>query len=70
MKINNLLKVMLGTSAVMQTAANNVLSQGCKLVEDKIVKGSYVTREEFEVMQALVINLQNELGELKKSDKK
>lgn len=66
MKANNFLKVILGTSAVMPKAANSAISEGCKLVEDKIVKGNYVTREEFEVMQTLVIKLQSELRELQK----
>ncbi len=64
MKAHNFLKVILGTGAVMQKAANNAISQGCKLVEDNIVKGNYVTREEFEVMQTVVIKLQKELKEL------
>ncbi|WP_375326970.1 hypothetical protein [Candidatus Tisiphia endosymbiont of Nemotelus uliginosus] len=67
MKANNFLKVMLGTGAIVQKAANNVMDRGSKLVEETIVKGNYVTREEFEVLQAMVIKLQNELVELKKS---
>lgn len=67
MKANNFLKVMLGTGAIIQKAANNAMACGSKLVEEKIVQGNYITREEFEVLQAMVIKLQNELVELKKS---
>lgn len=70
MQSNNFLKVVLGASNILQKTASNITSQCSNLIEHKIVKGNYITREEFEAMKSLVVKLQNELLELKKSDRK
>ncbi|MCC8417201.1 MAG: hypothetical protein LN588_01480 [Rickettsia endosymbiont of Bryobia graminum] len=63
MQSNNFLKVMLGASNILQKTALNVTSQCSALIENKVIKGNYVTREEFEAMKSLVVKLQNELLE-------
>lgn len=64
MKTNNILKVAVGASSVAQKALNNIADKSCGIIEDKILKGNYVTREEFEKLQTLVIKLKKELAEL------
>lgn len=60
MNLNNIFKVMLGVSAVAKQASNNIIDKTHNLVEDKILKGNYVTREEFENLQQLVAKLEKE----------
>ena len=64
MKTNNILKVAVGASSVAQKAFNNIANKSCRIIEDKILKGNYVTREEFEKLQTLTIRLKKELAEL------
>ncbi|WP_342270194.1 coiled-coil domain-containing protein [Rickettsia endosymbiont of Orchestes rusci] len=66
MKTNNILKVMIGAGSIAQKVTNNIVEKSHNLIEDKILKGNYVTREEFEKLQILVIKLQKELAELRK----
>lgn len=65
MKTNDILKVAMGASSVMQKALSNIADKSCGIIEDKIIKGNYVTREEFETLQTLVIKLKSELAEMK-----
>lgn len=65
MKTNNILKVAVGVSSVAQKALNNIADKSYNIIEDKVLKGNYVTREEFEKLQTLVIKLKKELAELK-----
>lgn len=60
MNINNIVKIMLGVSAIVKQASNNIIDKTHNLVEDKIFKGNYVTREEFENLQQLVVKLEKE----------
>lgn len=64
MKTNNILKVAVGASVVTQKALNSIADKSCGIIEDKIIKGNYVTREKFEKLQTLVIKLKKELTEL------
>nr|WP_218460643.1 hypothetical protein [Rickettsia sp. TH2014] len=57
MKTNNILKVAVGASVVTQKALNSIVDKSCSIIEDKIIKGKYATREEFEKLQTLVIKL-------------
>ncbi|WP_341794059.1 MULTISPECIES: hypothetical protein [unclassified Rickettsia] len=66
MKTNNILKVMIGAGSIAQKVTNNIVEKSHNLIEDKILRGNYVTREEFEKLQILVIKLQKELAELRK----
>ncbi|XVN40999.1 MAG: hypothetical protein RCO49_09935 [Rickettsia endosymbiont of Argas persicus] len=66
MKTNDILKVATGASSVLHKAINNIKDKGCNIIEDKVLKGNYVTREEFEKLQTLVIKLKKEITELKK----
>ena len=65
MKTNNILKVAVGVSSLAQKALNNIADKSYDIIEDKVLKGNYVTREEFEKLQTLVIKLKKELAELK-----
>ncbi|AFB20843.1 hypothetical protein RCA_01330 [Rickettsia canadensis str. CA410] len=63
-KTNDIIKVAVGASSVAQKALNSIVDKSCSIIEDKILKGHYVTREEFEKLQILVIKLKKELAEL------
>lgn len=65
MKTNDLLKVATGASSVLHKAINNIKDKSCDVIEDKILKGNYVTREEFEKLQTLVMKLKKEITEMK-----
>ncbi|AAU03717.1 hypothetical protein [Rickettsia typhi] len=64
MKTNNILKVAVGASSVAQKALNSIANKSYSIIEDKILKGHYITRAEFEKLQTLVIKLKKELTEL------
>ncbi|HJD56373.1 MAG TPA: hypothetical protein LFW21_07215 [Rickettsia endosymbiont of Pyrocoelia pectoralis] len=61
MKTNDILKVATGASSVLQKAANSLRDKSCDIIEDKILKGNYVTREEFEKLQTLVLKLKKDI---------
>lgn len=65
MKTNDILKVATGTSSVFHKTINNIKDKSCDVIEDKILKGNYVTREEFEKLQTLVIKLKKEITDMK-----
>lgn len=65
MKTSDILKVATGASSVLQKAANSLRDKSCDIIEDKILKGNYVTREEFEKLQTVVLKLKKELADLK-----
>jgi len=64
-KTNDILKVAVGASSAAQKAINSIADKSRDVIEDKILKGNYVTREEFEKLQTLVLKLKKELEELK-----
>ncbi|MCZ6902065.1 MAG: hypothetical protein O7C59_11655 [Rickettsia endosymbiont of Ixodes persulcatus] len=64
MKTNDIIKVAVGASSVAQKTLNSIADKSCGIIEDKILKGNYVTREEFEKLKTLVIKLKKELAEL------
>lgn len=65
MKMNNVLKVVSGITSIAQKVSNNTSTVCSQLVEDKFIKGNYVTREEYNILQELVIKLQKELVDIK-----
>ena len=64
MQINNVLKVVCGAKTIAQASAKNFLEKGHNLIEDHILQGKYVSREEFENVKELVLQLQKRLSEL------
>jgi BMFP domain-containing protein YqiC len=69
MAINSLIKVLSGASAVTKDAAQNcsrALHQG---LENHITKGNYVSREEFESLKKMVLELDSKLKAGKKNNK-
>lgn len=63
--MNNLLKVASGITSIAQRVGENTATICSQLVEDKFIKGNYVTRDEYNTLQELVIKLQKELVTLK-----
>lgn len=61
MKTNNFLKIITSASSIGSKALDNIVNKSHDLIEDKILKGNYVTREEFEKLQNMVIKLQKEI---------
>lgn len=65
MKTHDLLKVATGASSVFHKVINNIKDTSCDIIEDKVLKSNYVTREEFEKLQTIVIKLKKEIAEMK-----
>lgn len=65
MKTHDLLKVATGASSVFHKVINNIKDKSCDIIEDKVLKGNYVTREEFEKLQTIVIKLKKEIAEMR-----
>ncbi len=65
MKTNSLFKVISGIGNIVQKAGDNTAAVCTNLLEDKLIRGNYVTRGEYEALRELVIKLQKEVVDLK-----
>ncbi len=61
----NVLKMLAGASAVARKSAEAIKSSGANYIEKNVIKGQYVTREEYEQLHKLVMKLQKELDAIK-----
>jgi hypothetical protein len=61
----NLLKIITGANKVARKSAEILKDSGSNYIEEHIVKGKYVTREEYDQLHKLVLKLQKEIAELK-----
>lgn len=64
MQINNILKILAGANIIAQSSLKTILEKGHTIVEDHILQGKYVSREEFENVKDLVLQLQKKLSDL------
>lgn len=66
---NSILKTLVkGLGGNAYKAAKELVDSGYHILDDKFLKSNYVTREEFEVLQAQVMKLCNEISTIKKKD--
>ena len=69
MQLNEILKLLAGASLVVQTSAKHILETGHSLFEDHIIQGKYVSREEFDNLKNLVLELRQQLSDANKLKK-
>jgi len=66
---NNILKILSSGATVMQNINRNIQEKGQEIIEDNILKGKYVTREEYSNMEKRMEQLQQEIIALKSNKK-
>ena len=59
------LKILAGASMIARKSSEALKNSGANYIEENVVKGKYVSREEYEQLQKLVMKLQEELNALK-----
>jgi len=62
----NIIKILAGANKIARESGELIKETSANFVEDSIIKGNYVSREEYEQLKTLVLNIQNELNSLKK----
>lgn len=62
---NNILKILTTGASVIQNISKNITEKGQEIVEDNILKGRYVTREEYSNLEARLVKLQQEIETIK-----
>ena len=60
-----ILKLLAGTSKLVNKSTNLLISSSADFIDQAIIKGKYVSREEHEQLKQLVLKLENELSTLK-----
>ena len=66
---NNILKMLSSGATVMQNINRNIQEKGQEIIEDNILKGKYVTREEYSNMEKRMEQLKQEITALKSNKK-
>ena len=61
----NIIKILAGANKVARESGAIIKETSANFVENSIIKGNYVSREEYEQLKTIVLNLQNELNSLK-----
>lgn len=61
MKITSLLKILGGANQIAGNIAQDALQKGHTIIDDHLLKGKYVTREEFDNLMQMVLKLRAEL---------
>lgn len=64
---NHIITLLSGANKIARKSAETLKDASADYIEDNIIKGNYVTRQEYEQLQKLVIKLQDEIKELKKT---
>ena len=62
----NLIQILTGVNKIARKSKELIKDSSSNYIEENIVKGKYVTREEYEQLNKLVLKLQKELLALKK----
>lgn len=62
----NIIRILAGANKIARKSGKAIKESGANYIEQNVLKGKYVTREEYQQLQKLVIKLQEELAELKK----
>ena len=61
MNKENLIKVVTGTSKIIQGTTEMLSAKGASFIEERVLKGNYVTRAEFDQLKKLVEKLEAQL---------
>lgn len=66
----NIIKMLAGASKIARESGQVIRSSGAKYIEENVIKGKYVSREEYEQLKKLVGKLEKEILRLIASSKK
>jgi hypothetical protein len=66
----NIIKILAGASKMARESGEIIRSSSAKCIEETIIKGKYVSREEYEQLKKLVTKLEKEIFSLASSAKK
>jgi hypothetical protein len=61
----SIIKILAGANKIARQSKQIIKDSSANYIEQNIVKGQYVTREEYEQLQKLVLKLKQEITELK-----
>jgi len=61
MSQKNVLKMLTGASMIARKSGEAIKNSSANYIEKNIIKGQYVTREEYEQLHKLVMKLQKEI---------
>lgn len=62
----SIIKLLAGANKIARESSSVIKESGASFVENSIIKGNYVSREEHEQLKSMVLKMQNELDSLKK----
>jgi hypothetical protein len=62
----NIIKILAGANKIARESSKAIKESGASFVENSIIKGNYVSREEHEQLKNLVLKMQSEIDLLKK----
>jgi hypothetical protein len=65
MKQENIIQILAGVNKIARQSTKAIKESSADYLEQEIIKGKYVTRQEYEQLQKLVIKLEKEIKELK-----
>ncbi len=66
----NIIKILAGASKIARESGEVIKSSGAKYIEENVIKGKYVSREEYEQLKKLVVKLEKDILSLASSTKK
>ena len=64
--MSKIIKILAGIGTVCSEVNNNLMDKSRDFIEDNLLHGKYVSREEFEALQHIVLQLQAQLSESNK----
>jgi hypothetical protein len=64
MKQQDIFKILAGASQVAKNSGKIIASSSTNFIEQNIIKGKYVSREEHEELKRVVLNLEQKLAAL------
>jgi BMFP domain-containing protein YqiC len=70
MNQENVLKILAGARIMARKASKDLSEKSKDYIEQNIIKGNYVTREEFEQLKKLTLKIEKEMQVLIKTSKK
>ncbi len=65
MSQDSILKLFAGASQAIRQSTETIANNGADFIEKNVIKGKYVTREEYEQLKRIVLKLEQEILALK-----
>ena len=62
----NIIKILTGANKIIRQSGEAIKESSADYIEENVIKGKYVSREEHEQLQKLVFSLQEEIKKLKR----